>query len=450
MCCNTFKIKPVNPTASHRIFCNCGFCEDCRKAERNQWTFRLMAELSARQKANWNVGFVTMTYNDANLPYYAINEDINDNWERSVDSKFCCFSRSDIRNFILRLRKYIWKHHGISGLTYMVCSEYGDSTSRSHYHALFAWPKGSLNHEAMHKLICELWCDKGFIFPKDFRGGVDKNGYHHKPFAVDCTADAARYCAKYVCKDVSFWSDAAAAGIDVRDKYFRKECAPFHIQNRGLGHDFILDLTDSEKLSLLNDGFSFVGEDFLRSCPIYLRNKIIYDTRYVFDIVTKNRLVRRDANEFFERHKAEIYNGKLKIYTKFFEQIKDPKFSVHRLGEYLNRVYAERTDIDDVISSVVHNVDFIRDFHPSWLARYYLSYYKVPLQYRLADPVESWFNHFTFNYKKGGLHDTDLKQSNLDDAVTCALLAMQFVVNPVAADKVLVDYVSDFHKSKEY
>lgn len=450
MCCNTFKIKPVNPSASKRIFCQCGFCEDCRKSERNMWSFRLQAEILGRQAQGWNVGFLTMTYNDDNLPHFGASIGPDENWrEVECEVGMPCFSRSDIRNFILRLRKYLWKHYnGITGISYMICSELGDDTQRPHYHAIFSWPP-IVDYKTMYEIIESLWCDKGFLFPKNYLGGVDKYGHNHKPFAVDCAADAARYCAKYVCKDLTFYNECFERGINVKDKYFRKECAPFHIQNRGLGQQFLATLSESDKVRMLTDGFSFIGESFLRSCPVYFRNKLIFDTHYVYDIYTHNRLVRRYANAFFESHKEVIYHSRLKTYTHFFEQIKRPEYSLNRLSEFLHTTYSGQSNYDDVIQVILDNLDFVRDLDARTTARYYLSYYKVPIQYRLADPVESWYNHYVQQPVKTDLN-LSVKESVCDNAITCALLAMQFVHNPVAADKALVDYVSDFHKSMEY
>lgn len=95
----------------------CGRCIDCLKSRSSEWALR--CEHEARLHAqNW---FITLTYSDENLPL---------DGSLSVDH---------LQRFWKRLRKANGK------LRYFACGEYGEETSRPHYHALvFGWaPPGA-------------------------------------------------------------------------------------------------------------------------------------------------------------------------------------------------------------------------------------------------------------------------------------------------------------------
>ena len=115
-----------------------------------------------------------------------------------------CFSKEDIRRFHTDLRYWLEREKGAKGVhryKWMTCAEYGEHTKRCHYHTLLCVPKFVEARELFEK-VNELWTEKGFIFPKNFEGGVDSHGYSHKPFVVDSVEKASGYCSKYISKDI--------------------------------------------------------------------------------------------------------------------------------------------------------------------------------------------------------------------------------------------------------
>lgn len=89
--------------------CGCGQCLPCRINRRRLWTHRMILESAT------HVGscFVTLTYNDSNLPFGS-----------SVVPK-------DVQDWLKRLRKAIYP----SKIRFFLVGEYGDNTQRPHYHA---------------------------------------------------------------------------------------------------------------------------------------------------------------------------------------------------------------------------------------------------------------------------------------------------------------------------
>lgn len=90
----------------------CGQCIGCRLERSRQWAVRLMHEKQLHEHA-W---FVTLTYADKHLPP-----------GMSLD-------RRDMQLFFKRLRK------SVGSVRYLYCGEYGDTTSRPHYHAIIFGP----------------------------------------------------------------------------------------------------------------------------------------------------------------------------------------------------------------------------------------------------------------------------------------------------------------------
>ncbi len=85
----------------------CGQCIGCRLERSRQWAVRCMHEASL----HWHNSYVTLTYNDENLPLYG------------------SLAKEDFQKFVKRMRK----HHAFR---YFHCGEYGEKDRRPHYHAL--------------------------------------------------------------------------------------------------------------------------------------------------------------------------------------------------------------------------------------------------------------------------------------------------------------------------
>lgn len=91
----------------------CRKCLECRMQSARQWTARCMLE-ARHHESNY---FITFTYDDEHVP-------------KTPDGLLTLCYR-DFQLFMKRLRKVI-----DYPVRYRVCSEYGDTTRRPHYHAL--------------------------------------------------------------------------------------------------------------------------------------------------------------------------------------------------------------------------------------------------------------------------------------------------------------------------
>lgn len=104
----------------------CGKCIACLSRKRQEWLFRIEAELRVSSSAF----FVTLTYDDQ---YMTVNDDNQG-----------LLMKTDLQNFIKRLRWYVDRYYTGLGqdprkhkkLRYYCVGEYGSNNNRPHYHCL--------------------------------------------------------------------------------------------------------------------------------------------------------------------------------------------------------------------------------------------------------------------------------------------------------------------------
>lgn len=131
-----------DPATGGILHVPCGRCIRCRINRAKMWSIRIMHEAK-----KWpSVSFVTLTYNDENLP---VNGTL---------------VKSDVQLFIKRFRKAI----GPREIKYFIGGEYGDHGRRPHYHCILfgvgisdrpgleqAWGKGHIHvGTATHDSAC--------------------------------------------------------------------------------------------------------------------------------------------------------------------------------------------------------------------------------------------------------------------------------------------------------
>ncbi|QXP45033.1 replication initiator protein [Microvirus mar8] len=143
----------------------CGKCLECVQQHSTEWAFRIADECKFHDKNC----FITLTYNDDNLPC-----------DGSV-------SRREIQLFMKRLRKAVQPLQ----IRFFACGEYGKLKLRPHYHIIvFGWQPEDL-----------------FFWQKDKKGNclyrspkLEKLWSKGFSSVGDVTLDSAKYCAKYLQK----------------------------------------------------------------------------------------------------------------------------------------------------------------------------------------------------------------------------------------------------------
>lgn len=131
LCVNPMSVQRPNGNGpKDRVSVPCGRCYACKAKRQEDWALRLMQEF----KASKNAYFITLTYDEEHLPW-------------GNESPTLC--KRDIQLFIKRLRK-------VGKVRYFIVGEYGDKTSRPHYHGIIFNLPG-VNQEDTTKIIVDKW-----------------------------------------------------------------------------------------------------------------------------------------------------------------------------------------------------------------------------------------------------------------------------------------------------
>lgn len=137
-------------------FFGCGQCHPCKINKRREWTARLMLEAESHEHR----AFITLTYNNENLP--ANGELVP----------------KHLTNFLKRLRKRLACQD--RKIRYFACGEYGEKNSRPHFHALIfglaeeesttvseAWPFGHVHVGSVTSDSIQYVC--GYVLKKNIK-----------------------------------------------------------------------------------------------------------------------------------------------------------------------------------------------------------------------------------------------------------------------------------------
>lgn len=200
----------------------CGKCLACRIKKRQEWSTRMIHELSVHKDAV----FITLTYEGEEYDNGSL-------------------SKHDLQKFFKRLRKNITPNK----LRYFACGEYGDLKKRPHYHAIIF---GLSLRPADKQIITDSW---GL-------GLVD--------FGIAEPASIA-YTAQYIDKKLS--------GINGYEEYEAQNREPvFRISSLGLGGRFCQ--LNAEQI--IQQGYITIN-GIKQSIPRYYLKKLGIDTEQFKD-----------------------------------------------------------------------------------------------------------------------------------------------------------------------
>lgn len=121
---NKLSFKPVKGWTEIQL--PCGKCLGCRLDHANEWATRLYCEAKS-----WDHSyFLTLTYNDKNLPKTTHNQN-------TLDGQHMTDFFKRLRNHYKGEKKIVYNlEDEINSIRYLYCGEYGTNTHRPHYHAI--------------------------------------------------------------------------------------------------------------------------------------------------------------------------------------------------------------------------------------------------------------------------------------------------------------------------
>lgn len=222
----------------------CGKCTSCRISRVREWSIRILHESDYHE----NNLFLTLTYNDDNLP-----DDLS-------------LNIAEFQAFMKRLRKRLNYR-----IKYYACGEYGEKYNRPHYHAIIFGM--SLKEKP---LIEESW-EKGFVHV----------GY--------LSYDSARYTAEYVQKKYS--------GPLAESVYGNRQI-PFQLQSQGIGRQFALD---NEKQ--IRENLYLTVKGVKHSIPRYYRKILGITDELYYQLINdkKDYLEDKYGSQFIHSNKLQIH-----------------------------------------------------------------------------------------------------------------------------------------------
>lgn len=247
MCLNPINRSYVNYLGSRKsAACACGHCLECAQKYQNDWSFRLSCEA-----IYWkHVYFVTLTYDNDNLPLQTIADDtyLEDAnaavaslpptksriaFLRNDSNKYIFnvlsgsqvgdflpeVNKTDCQLYLKRLRESLRLKYN-SFIKFFLCSEYGPNTFRPHYHLLIYshLPVGLIS-----SVIVDSW-QLGEVKYKEII-------YDHSP--TGDFQNVSGYVSKYVSKPTVFESPWVNFG------FVRK---PFRLMSKGLGFHYVANI----------------------------------------------------------------------------------------------------------------------------------------------------------------------------------------------------------------
>lgn len=204
----------------------CGKCPACRTRRVQAWAFRLLQEVKNHER----VFFVTLTYEDDQLPYVELDDGL---YEATLN-------RKQVQDYVKRLRKRTG-----AKFKYYLCGEYGGHTARPHYHCIF------FSDNQMDETDISL----------EWRSIQDGCLLGHCYFG-DVRSASIKYVVGYLNK-LEVWSPD-----DRRQK-------PFSNMSKGIG----LSALDSQMVKRIKNGVA-TEEEFIYfegykiSVPRYFRDKV--------------------------------------------------------------------------------------------------------------------------------------------------------------------------------
>lgn len=280
----------------------CGHCLECQQQKRNEWQTRIAFELSSLYARGGRAVFLTFTYNDAHLPSVELDFGVHG---KEVIS---CFRHADVLAFLNRLKVGAHKTFGPSSYKYFFTSEYGSSTKRPHYHAIFFLQPFVDWHKFVE--MCRAKWSFGYMFPKfdKYRNMYVDNDCLPLTGGKPCISSlggCAKYVSKYVTKDLSFYElPSVSQYLSVKGhKDLIKTFLPKHWQSNCLGWSAIDDINlfdDADVKQVLSAGILNPLTFKRVSLPSYVINKLMYRN------VKSDRISPTSGKPLFDRYLTDF------------------------------------------------------------------------------------------------------------------------------------------------
>lgn len=227
-CVSPYQIKLAN---GEYMSVDCGRCMQCRIKKQTAIKFLAQKELLEVYKTGRGASFVTLTYDDDNIPFVHLP---TGNYYRGIlnfafshNEAYYTLCKKDISDFNKRVRRNMQYHKINVPYKVLYCGEYGGQTDRPHAHIIFLGLSDVLAKQFTNKCWPFGLCDVGPLSA----GGLD-------------------YVTKYLTKSETYNKDILAL------YHHCKVEPPFFYHSVNLGKKWLIDnsakIADSHYTFLCN------------------------------------------------------------------------------------------------------------------------------------------------------------------------------------------------------
>lgn len=315
----------------------CGQCWQCQQAKRDSFYIRNFFEyLHTKENNGWTL-FLTLTYNDENLPKV---------------HGIPCFRKEDVQKYMKRFRMRLTRHLAFlyrangspkasdiakllvkENIRYFVSSENGEKRHRPHYHILIYCLSDKISPWLGRSIACNSW-GLGFAVPSEQNFGfVDSlSGIKYvSKYVGKSTTDDAYY---YRCIDVFSerlkrlesqhsslvkWLDDDKSSVDVLPKVERLHYLILETRQ------IVSDLSDNKPFLLCSKGLGMFA--LSKFCPTNYRL-----TRELFGL-GKINISGSDNKSIDSKILPQYYSRKL-MYDVFVEKVEDKYNVQYKLNDF--------------------------------------------------------------------------------------------------------------------
>lgn len=261
----------------------CGRCLGCRIIKMSQDYFLANRELLTLYKKGESASFITLTYNDENLPHNK--------------QGYQTLRKDDVTKFYKRLRMALQRAGITKKIKYIYCGEYGDG---SHAQSDSPFENPSTTHRP-HYHLCLFGLTESQIKPfvnKCWQKGIVDFG--------PLTQGGLRYILSYV---TQFIDKTTQTFYELCDVEF-----PFLHKSIGIGKEWILENMNR----IVDNDFTFSLNGKLNLYPAYvinficnhlgidkhkrIRNFMLKDKRQYPDVSNEEYLYIKEENEYIKLH----------------------------------------------------------------------------------------------------------------------------------------------------
>lgn len=276
----------------------CGNCIGCRLRKSEEWATRMMLENMSYN--NNDTYFVTLTYNEENLPK-----------NRSLEL-------NQITRFLDTLRKSQKNKYNSNGFRYYLAGEYGDISKRPHYHIIIYGLKLDSNDEYCIKFYTKT--SYGDLYISNYLADIWKKGY---VVIAKVSWRTCAYVARYVTKKLIGQASETYKELGIEPEKARMSRMP------GISHDYFIKNYKNIYTVIDDDGKEYIKDYIIlpedskkRNIPKYYDKLLLDHDPELYSKVKSYKIDKMNKLGYFDESTERIYKPPV-VSKEYFNDLKE-------------------------------------------------------------------------------------------------------------------------------